>query len=227
MRIAIVGAGGHAAVVGDILLRMREAGAHVDPVVFIDENPPSPYHRHILSLKVIGGGLDALRTVGCDAAIVAIGDNSVRRRISEQLRHAGLLLAIARHPFSMVAPDVDLGPGAVVCAGAVVNPATRVGCSAILNTNSSIDHHNAIGDFVHIAPGVNLGGSVTVDDDAMVGIGAAVLPGLRIGRRAVIGAGAVVTRDVPDDALAVGVPARAQRLPGLGTTSASMTGQPA
>jgi len=226
MRIAIVGAGGHATVVGDILLRMREAGAQVEPVAFIDETPPGP-PRSILSLRIIDGGLDALRTVGCDAVIVAIRENSARRRVSEQLRQAGLLLAIARHPFSMVAPDVDLGPGVVICAGAVVNPSTRVGCSAILNTNASVDHHNVIGDFVHIAPGAHLGGAVTVGDDSLIGIGASVLPRLKIGRRTVVGAGAVVTRDVPDDVVAIGVPARVQGTATTGATAGSLTGQPA
>ena len=225
MRIAIVGAGGHATVVGDILLRMHEAGAEVEPIAFIDENPSGP-SRTILSLRVIDGGLEALRTVACDAVIVAIRENSVRRRISEQLRQAGLLLAIARHPFSTVSPDVDLGPGVVICAGAVVNPSTRVGCSAIVNTNASVDHDNTIGDFVHIAPGVHLGGAVTVGDDTLIGIGATVLPHLTIGRRTVVGAGSVVTRDVPDDVLTVGVPARLQGA-AVTATPGSITGHPA
>jgi len=226
MRIAIVGAGGHAAVVADILLRMREAGADVEPIVFVDESPLGS-HRTIFSLPVMGGGLDALRTVGCDAAIVAIGDNSVRRRISEELRAAGVLLAIARHPFSMVAPDVDLAPGAVVCAGAVINPSTRVGCSAILNTHSSVDHHNAIGDFVHIAPGAHLGGTVTVGDDTLIGIGSTILPNLTIGRRVIVGGGSVVTSDLPDEAISMGVPARVHGFIGSIAETGSMTGQTA
>jgi sugar O-acyltransferase (sialic acid O-acetyltransferase NeuD family) len=226
MKIAIIGAGGHAAVVADILLRMREAGASVEPIVFVDECPVAP-SRTICSLAVIGGGLDALRTVGCDAVIVAIGDNRVRRRIGEHLRAAGLLLAIARHPFSMVAPDVDLAPGVVVCAGAVVNPSSRIGCSAIINTSSSVDHHNAIGDFVHIAPGAHLGGGVTVGDDTLIGIGATVLPNLRVGCRAVVGAGSVVTHEVPDEAMSMGVPARLQGFMETAVGSQSVTGQPA
>jgi sugar O-acyltransferase (sialic acid O-acetyltransferase NeuD family) len=227
MRIAIVGAGGHATVVADILLRMRDAGAQVEPIACVDERPHSQ-PRTILSLRVIDGGLDALRTIGCDAVIVAVRDNRVRRRISEQLRQGGLLLAIARHPFSMVAPDVDLGPGVVICAGAVVNPSTRIGSSAIVNTNASIDHDNAIGDFVHIAPGVHLGGAVTVGDDTLVGIGATVLPHLTIGRRAVVGAGAVVTRSVPDDMLAIGVPARIEgKAAAVIAPPGTMTGRPA
>lgn len=54
-------------------------------------------------------------------------------------------------------------------------------------------------------------GPIVVGDDAVLGYGVTVLSGVRIGRRAVVGAGSVVTRDVPDDAVAAGNPARVLR----------------
>ncbi|MBD0290447.1 MAG: acyltransferase [Thermoleophilia bacterium] len=57
-------------------------------------------------------------------------------------------------------------------------------------------------------------GPITVGDDAWLGYGTIVLSGVRIGRGAVVGAGAVVTRDVPDGAIAVGVPAKVVRMRG-------------
>jgi len=52
---------------------------------------------------------------------------------------------------------------------------------------------------------------VVIEDDADLGVGAIVLPGVRIGRGAQVGAGAVVTKDVPDYAVVAGVPARLVR----------------
>ena len=66
-------------------------------------------------------------------------------------------------------------------------------------------------DYKPRTKGINLGGPITIKDGAWLGAGVIVLPGVTIGARAVVGAGAVVTKDVPDDALVTGVPARIVR----------------
>jgi sugar O-acyltransferase (sialic acid O-acetyltransferase NeuD family) len=210
MKVVIVGAGGHGVVVADILNCMQRAGTDVELIAFVDDHVP-PGVRDLCGVPVLSGGLRALSAIEHDAVVVAIGDNAVRRRMSEEIRRNGGVLVIARHPSSVVAADACVGVGTVICAGAVVNPAASVGCSAILNTHSSIDHHNRIGDCAHIAPGVHLGGNVTVGDETLLGLGSIVLPGTRIGSRVVVGAGSVVLKDLPDGAVAYGVPARLRK----------------
>jgi sugar O-acyltransferase (sialic acid O-acetyltransferase NeuD family) len=207
MKIAIVGAGGHGSVVADILCSMREAGHAIDPIGFVDDGV-SPSVTQVLSLPVFPGGLAALMRLEFDAVIVAIGDNETRRRITDGLRRGGVRLAVASHPRSTVARDTVIEPGAMICAGASIGPAARVGAGTIVNTNASVDHHNWIGDYAHVAPGAHLGGMVEVGDGTLIGIGASVLPGRRIGCRVTVGAGAVVVSDLGDDLTAVGVPAR-------------------
>lgn len=62
--------------------------------------------------------------------------------------------------------------------------------------------------------GIESRGDIVVEDDAWLGLGVYVMDGVRIGRGAVVGAGAVVTRDIPAFAVAVGVPARVIRMRG-------------
>jgi sugar O-acyltransferase (sialic acid O-acetyltransferase NeuD family) len=206
IRIIIVGAGGHGAVVADILLRMRAAGLPIDPVACVDDGRKEG--GCLLSVPFVAGGMAALDRIHHDAVIVAIGANSTRRRIVEALRRAGETLASAVHPSSILASDVVIGPGTVVCAGVVLNPGARIGSGAIVNTQSSVDHHCVIGDYVHVAPGSHLGGGVVVGDGTLLGIGSTVLPGKRIGSHVVVGAGSVVTADLPSGVLAYGLPAR-------------------
>jgi len=205
-RVVIVGAGGHGTVVADILRCASDGGDAIEALAFVDDNW-SRAGEVVLGLPVFGG-LATLESLSHDAAIVAIGDNRARREIFERLRSTGKEFARAIHPRAVIARDVPVGDGAMVCANVVVNPASRIGDNAILNTGSTIDHHNVIGAHAHVAPGAHLGGNVAVGEGALVGIGAIVLPGKRIGAWAVVGAGAVVTDDVPDGCTVVGCPAK-------------------
>ncbi|MCS7300843.1 MAG: acetyltransferase, partial [Fimbriimonadales bacterium] len=99
----------------------------------------------------------------------------------------------------------------LVCAGVVVQPDARIGRHCIVNTAASVDHDCTIADFVHVAPGARLAGGVKVGEGVLLGVGCCVLPGIQIGAWSVVGAGAVVTEDVPDGVVVVGVPARAIR----------------
>jgi len=206
MRVLILGAGGHAQIVADILLRSHDAGSTAVPIGYLDDDPQLS-GQAFLGLPVLGP-LSHLAAVEHDAVIVAIGDNAIRCQLFESLRQQGELFATAVHPRAILAPNVPVGPGTMICAGVVVNTGSVIGADVILNTGCTVDHHNRIGDHAHIAPGVHLGGEVTIGAGALVGIGATVMPRCRIGAWSVVGAAALVHRDLPAHVTAVGVPAQ-------------------
>lgn len=208
-RILILGAGGHAQVVADILMRMRDAGAQVEPVGYLDDNPRLRGEER-LGLPILGGVADLPR-IPHDALILAIGDNKTRQRLFQQLERQGERFASARHPAAVIAPDVPIGRGAMICAGVVVNTGSMIGDDVILNTGCTVDHHNRIGDHTHIAPGAHLGGDVRVGEGALVGIGATVMPQRHVGDWSVVGAASLVHRNVPDCSIVIGVPATSAR----------------
>ncbi|WP_229590673.1 acetyltransferase [Pseudodesulfovibrio sediminis] len=202
MNIVIIGSGGHARVVADILLAMDG----MNPLGFVsgdgEAGTPGP-----LGLSILGddGSLDSIEH---DGVVVAIGDNALRQRLFEQLCAAGENLVAAVHPSAIIAADVVVGKGCMISAGSIVNTGSRIMDNTILNTGSVVDHDSNVGPHAHIAPNAALAGNVTVAEAALVGIGANVIPGRIIGKRAVVGAGAAVIRDIPEGAVAVGVPAR-------------------
>lgn len=208
-RVVIIGAGGHAQVVADILLRMRDAGVAVLPIGYLDDDPALQGTTR-LGLPVLGN-LDDLAQIAHDAVIVAIGNNYVRRCLFEQLQQQGETFAVARHPAAVIAPDVCIGLGTMICAGVVVNTGSVIGANVILNTGCTVDHHNQIQDHVHIAPGAHLGGDVQVGFETLIGIGATVMPQCRVGAGSVVGAAALVRTHVPERVVMVGVPARMLR----------------
>jgi sugar O-acyltransferase (sialic acid O-acetyltransferase NeuD family) len=204
----IVGAGGHGRVVLDILLRTRRHKV----IGFLDSNP-SLHGRRMDGVPVLGDltALADLQRQGVGHAVVAIGDNGVRREFADEIEAAGFELLNAIHPSANLAHNVRLGRNVVVAAGALVCAHCQIGDSVILNTGCIVDHESMIGTAAHICPGARLAGRVTVESGAFVGIGATILQGLRIGCEAIVGGGAVVIRDVAPMTTVVGVPARTLR----------------
>ena len=205
-RIIIVGAGGHAQVVADILLRRQQSGDKIALAGYVDDNPKLASQR-FLDRPVLGT-VAQLDQFDYDALIIAIGDNEIRKQLFQQLRGQGKRFITAIHPQAVIAPDVVVGKGAMICAGVVVNTGATIGANTILNTACSVDHHNHIGDHCHIAPGAHLGGEVTVGNEALIGIGATIMPRCHIGTAAIVAAGATVTGDVSAHQTVAGTPAR-------------------
>jgi sugar O-acyltransferase (sialic acid O-acetyltransferase NeuD family) len=203
--VLIIGAGGHARVVADILL------ASDTPVTgFLDDKPDS-WGTSWMGISVLGP-VASFQDYAPTGLVLGIGSNADRFRIAEQLdRAAGQLWRNAIHPSAIISPSVRLGRGIVVCAGAIINPDATIGDHTIVNTAATIDHDGEIADAVHIAPGVHLAGQVRVGTGALLGIGTTVIPGRTIGAWSVLGAGCVVTSDIPAHTTAVGVPARVIR----------------
>src|SRR5262249_13677952 len=185
MRVVIVGSGGHGQVVADVLLCAAKAGSGLTPIGYVDDDAAQA-DRVLLGLPVLGR-IDRLSDVPHDGVVVAIGDNVARHRIFDRLASRNERFVVARHPSAIVAESASIGPGTMICAGAIVNPCSSIGANVILNTGCSIDHHNHVGDHVHIGPGVRTGGALSVGDDSLVGIGATVMPGVTIGAGSIVG----------------------------------------
>ncbi len=203
--IVVIGAGGHSRVVADVIRLIGEFTIQG----FVDQ-AANRHGESFAGAHIIGGdnALDDMLRRGVTHAAVALGDNEARMRIGEDLLRRGFTLPALVHPAATVAGDVVMGHGTLLCAGAIINPASRVGRFAIINTAASVDHDCNIGDGVHIAPGAHLGGHVTVGERTLIGLGASIKPGVRIGARVTAGVGAAIVQDVSDGATVIGVPAR-------------------
>jgi sugar O-acyltransferase (sialic acid O-acetyltransferase NeuD family) len=96
----------------------------------------------------------------------------------------------------------------MILHGVIIQAQSVIGDHVIINTGARVDHDCLVSSYVHLAPGVILCGNVTVGEGAFIGAGATVIPGKKIGAWSTVGAGAVVTKDVPDYAVVVGTPGR-------------------
>lgn len=199
--LLVLGAGGHAKVVADIIL------AQGFPLVGFLDDDPQTWGGKRLNYPVLGY-IDTYAHYGADALALGIGDNQAREQVVQRLGVGHYFLHSAVHPSATISAYAWLGQGVVIAARAVINPDSELGHYAILNTGATVDHDCIIGEYAHLAPGTHLAGGVTVGRGALIGVGASVAPGCRIGEWAVIGAGAAVVCDIPDRVTAKGVPAR-------------------
>lgn len=111
-------------------------------------------------------------------------------------------------PTAILPQSIDISEGVYVNSGVTIGAATFLGAFSFINRGASLGHHATISEFVSIGPGVNTGGQVLINRGAVIGTGAVILPNISVGANSVVGAGAVVTRDVPDNSVVVGNPAR-------------------
>ena len=199
--LTVVGAGGHAKVV---ISAARAAGFRIAEV--LDDDKAT--HGTRLAGVLVTGPIADLLEGASGGVVLAIGSNRTRKQISE--RYAVDYHAVV-HPSAVIDPSVVVENGAVVFAGAVIQPDTVVRQHAIVNTSASVDHDCVIGEFAHIAPGTRLAGGVRVSRGAFLGIGACAIPGVTIGEWSSVGAGASIIGDIPDNVVAVGVPAKVLR----------------
>ncbi len=141
---------------------------------------------------------------------VAIGgaQGAARLDLAQKMVTAGLIPLTLIHPAAYVSPEARLGQGSQILPMAKVCPRAELGNYCLINTGASADHECRLGDGVHLAPQATLCGCVEIGDCAFIGANATVLPRVKIGAGAIVGAGAVVTKDVPNGAVVVGVPAR-------------------
>ncbi len=211
--LIIWGAAGHAKV-------LRECLPPEFELMAVFDNSPtasSPFANTPLYVGTDGfyrwlGRGDARQT----SFLLAIGGDKGRDRLAlhVMLEQQGLIPLSVVHPAAFVANSARIGAGCQVLAGASVCVDVALGIQTIVNTNASVDHECVIGAGVHIAPGATLAGCVEVGEGAMVGVGAVVLPHLKVGADAIVGAGAVVVKNVPDNVIVYGNPARVIRTRG-------------
>ena len=204
-RIVLFGAGGHAR---SVIAAMHAQGRW--RVAGLLEEGGGTAAKTVLGHAVLGDRalLPALRQAGVARAFVAIGDNHARGRIAAVLADAGFSLVNVIHPTAVCTLNASIAPGAFVHALGLIGPECEVGRNAIVQPFVSLGHESRIGDCVQFSPGVHVGGRTRIGDYCFLGPGAVVYPGITLGRNVAVGANAVVNKDVPDDVVVAGNPAR-------------------
>ena len=129
-------------------------------------------------------------------------------------------------PGAVIREQVTIGKNAVIMMGAIINIGAVIGEGTMIDMGAVLGGRATVGSHCHVGAGAVLAGviepasatPVIVEDDVLIGANAVVIEGVHVGRGAVVAAGAIVTQDVPQNAVVAGCPARVIKMKDEKTT---------
>lgn len=141
--------------------------------------------------------------------IIAIGNNAKRKEMYNNLqyRQRGKCISIISH-MSCIGSETEIGIGTFIAPYAYVGPQAKIGNNVIVNTGSIVEHETIIGNHTHIAPHATLCGRSKIGNNVFCGADSTVIDNINICDDVIIGAGAVVTKDIMESGIYIGIPAR-------------------
>lgn len=203
--LIIIGAG---SVGGHVATNLKDYSTDYNLIGFLDDDS-SKIGNDFVGFPVLGN-IDSIRNYPSTISIViGIAFPSIKLKIVEKLKKLGynnypsLVSKVA-----WLSKNTKVGEGCIIYPGTTVNYNSLINDFVVINMNCAIGHDCNIGDYVSFAPGVLTGGHTSIGQLSEMGIGSKTLQGVTIGNRSVIGGGAVVIEDIPDDVTAAGVPAK-------------------
>jgi len=203
----VIGAKGFAKEVLEVILQLNQ----LENLVFYDDvnnEVPEKLFGQFSILRTIQEATNYIKTID-NQFTIGIGNPVLRNQLHNKFTDIGGVFTSVISPLATIGSyDVKIGVGSNVLSGAVFSNSSTIGKGCIIYYNSIITHDCIIGDFVEISPAVTLLGRCKIGSYSQIGANATILPDITIGKNVIIGAGSVITKNIPDNCVVVGVPAR-------------------
>lgn len=202
----IIGAGGFGREVAWLVERINEVSTAWNLKGFIDDNE-SIWGSMEDGYPVLGG-CEYLKNIGDVYAVCAVGSAKVRKQIIDKFADSRIKYATLVDPSVIISKRVHVGEGSIICAGTIITVDVTIGRHVIINLDCTLGHDDIIEDYVTIYPSVNVSGNVRIGQMSEIGTGVQIIQGKNLVPETVLGAGAVVVKDIDECGTYVGVPAR-------------------
>jgi UDP-perosamine 4-acetyltransferase len=209
-KVIVIGSGGHAKVVIDILQEMKD-----NEIIGVTSNSPKT-NSVFFGYPVLGDDNVLNGYLKHENIYVAMGiggyqDNHLRENVFHFIKSIGFTFINVIHPSAIISSSVKLGEGVVIFPGVVINTDVEIGNNTIVATGSSIDHETIVDDHVLISAGVTVGAYSTIEKGVLLALGSKVISGLTVGSYSLVAAGAVVVSNIDRNQRVFGIPAKPQK----------------
>lgn len=206
-KLVILGAGGHARDIMDVVDAINHIEPRFDLLGFIVDRQYGHPGEMVNAKPILGdfSWLDHHRDV---LVVCGVGDAAVRREMVFRAAKAEVQFATLIHPQVISTRWNSFGSGAVIMGGCVLTNRVRIGHHVHVNIGCTISHDALLNDYATLSPGVHIAGNIVIGEGAYIGTGANIIEKMTIGRWSIVGAGSTIVRDVPDNTTVVGVPGK-------------------
>ncbi len=206
-QIAIFGAGGFGREVAMLIEQINQKQKIWNIAGFYDDGVT--VGEELYGYKVLGG-VQQLNDYSEELFVVfALGDPKIKKSVISKIDNTKLCYPALIHPSVLMGDkDVIIGEGSIITAGNILTVNINIGSHVILNLACTVGHDTNIADYCSFMPSVNISGEVEIGECVYVGTGAKIINQLEIGENTIVGAGAVVSKTLPANCTAVGIPAK-------------------
>lgn len=207
-KLIIIGSGGFAKEVAWLVERINKKVPTWELLGFTEQN--EELHGKIINSYKVLGADECIGNYGDVYLVCAVGAAKLRKKIIEKIKEQYPMLKFATlvDPTVECSEYVSIGEGTIICAGTIITVNIEIGSHVIINLDCTIGHDSVLEDFVTVNPSVNISGNVSIGEGVEIGTGVQVIQEKTIGAFSTIGAGAVVTKDIENNCVAVGIPAK-------------------
>ncbi|MBT3935336.1 MAG: acetyltransferase [Bacteroidetes bacterium] len=205
-KIAIIGHGGFGREVLTIINAINQIEPTWEMLGFFDDQKENELIDEFPYL----GSVSDINLVKTEVYLaVGIGISSVKKEIVSKITNPMITFATLIHPSVIFGnpKSIKVGKGTIIGANSIITTNVEIGNYVLLNLACTVGHDTIIRDYSSFMPTVNISGEVVVNAGVYVGTGVQIINQLQIGEDTVIGAGSVVTKNLPANCTAVGIPA--------------------
>ena len=207
--VVIIGASGFGREVLWLIERINDKSEDKWNILGFIDDDETLQGKSINGYDVIGT-LDSINQFADSYFVCAVGNSKTRKKIIERIQTINDRIKFC----TLIDPDVtisnlvEVGEGTIICAGSIVTVNISIGKHCIVNLDCTIGHDAVISDFVTMYPSVNVSGAVNIGELCELGTGTQIIQGISVCSNTIIGAGAVIVKNINESGTYVGTPAK-------------------
>ena len=206
-KIAIIGAGGFGR---EVKMLIDQINAVSPKYIFIGYYDDGKEKGNLINGFPVLGKVSELNTISeAISVVLALGNPAHKKNVITLIQNQNITFETLIHPSVLIGDDaVSIGKGSIICAGSILTCNISIKDFVTINLACTIGHDSVLENYTSLMPTVNVSGEVILEEAVYVGTGAKIINQVSVGKNTTIGAGAVVSKSLPENCTAVGIPAK-------------------